>query len=406
MKNAPLSFTYDCSFAGFQAVIAGATLLMVVLSWPLWVSGGDFPRVPFVAGWPEPVRWLSWCRFVAMIVSLVAVAVGRGGRWAWAVTLGCLVWSILGDQNRLQPWVQQYFAVAVAFVMLRPAKALHLARWYAVVLYAGSGLSKLDASFVDELGRTFLVSLGHLVGLAPESWAGGVQTGATLAMPLAEVLIAVALTSSRTRWAGLAGSVVQHLLTIAILGPWALDHSTIVLVWNGALIVENLALFGVPAARWVPRERVIFGMVLLVVALVVGERWGWVDSWLGHALYASHAERASLAWPETKATALPLDIRRWLGPPDIEGYRRLDLTGWSRSERGIPVYPQNRVACGIAEFLVKRCAAATGPPVRLILLGRAGISRKSVRSRVECINLPAIQRRGDRFWINARPAPG
>ena len=391
---------------GFRVAIAGATLLMVGLSWPLWVGGGEFPRIPFVAGWPEPVRWLSWCRFGGLVGGLGAVAMGRGGRWAWVVTLGCLIWSILGDQNRLQPWVQHYLAVALGFVLLRPATTLDLARWYAVVLYAASGLSKLDASFVDELGRTFLVTLGHLVGLAPESWPSGLRTAATLAMPLAEVSIAVALIAARTRWVGLAGSVSQHLLTIAILGPWALDHSTIVLVWNGALIVENLALFGGPASRWMPRERVIFGMIPLIVGLVIGERWGWIDSWPAHALYASHAERASLAWPESTATNLPPEIQRRLGPPDVEGYRRLDLTGWSRAERGVPVYPQNRAACGIAEALVKRYAAANGPPVRLILLGRAGISRKSVRSRAECVNLPALRRRGDRFWINAHPPPG
>ena len=379
---------------------------MVGLSWPLWLAKGDFPRVPFVSGWSEPTGWLNWVRFGMLVGALAALALGRGGRWAWLITLGCLVWCILGDQNRLQPWVQQYLAVALAFVLFRPANALAIARWYAVVLYAASGLSKLDASFVDELGQTFLLTLGHQVSLTPESWPSRIRTVATLVMPLGEVLIAVALISTRTRWVGLTGSVVQHLGTIAVLGPWALDHSTIVLVWNGSMIVENLALFSGDSRGWSPRERVVFGVASLVVALVIGERWGWIDSWPGHALYANHAERTIIAWPEDRSDDLPPAIQRWLGPPDVEGLRRLNLTGWSRAERGVPVYPQNRVACGIAEALVKRYAAAPGPPVRVILLGRAGISQKSVRSRAECVDLPAIRRRGDRFWINAHPASG
>ena len=406
MKPAAGTANENHALTSFRVAIAGATLLMVGLSGPLWVSGGDFPRVPFVGGWPEPVRWLAWCRLGALVATLLAVASGRGGRPVWGISLGLLVWTILGDQNRLQPWVQQYLAVALAFVVFRPTTALAVARWYAVVLYAASGLSKLDPSFVDELGRALLATSGQLVGLEPELWPSRLRAGATLAMPLAEIAIAVALVGRRTRWIGLVGSVLQHLITIMILGPWGLDHSLIVLVWNGAMIGENLALFGGPSRHWLPRELVIRGVVPLVLALVVGERWGWVDSWPGHALYASHAERARIAWPETTATALPPEIQHWLGPADGVGGRWLDLTGWSRAERGVPVYPQNRVACGVAEALVERYAPATGPPVRLILLDRAGVSRKSVRRRVECVNLPAIRRRGDRFRINAHPAPG
>ena len=404
MRPDPRSLDPSRSLAWFRGALAGATLLMVGLSWPLWVDDGRFPRVPFLPGWPEPGPGLAWVRFGVLIGALGLVAVGRGGRWAGLVSLGCLGWSLLGDQNRLQPWVQQYLAVGLGLVCLRPARALDLARWYAVVLYAASGLSKLDFAFVNELGGTFLDTIGSLTGRAPRSWPTALRTSAILAMPLGEILIAITLVIPRARWVGLAGSVVQHLVTIAILGPWALDHSTIVLVWNGAMIVENLALFGGPATRWTPRAGAARAVGSLVVILVVGERWGLIDSWPAHALYASHAERARIDWPDARTAALPSTSQRWLGPPAVDGFRRLDLTGWSRAARGVPVYPQNRVAGGIAEALVARYATGNGPPVRVILLGRAGISRKTVRVRAECVNLPVLRRRGDRSWINAHPA--
>ena len=242
---------------------------------------------------------------------------------------------------------------------------------------------------------------GDLIGTAPEGWPGAVRLGAILAMPLGEVAIALALIAPRTRTIGLIGSVVQHGATIAILGPWALDHSAIVLTWNAALIVENLLLF---RGGWAPGPRSILAASGLTIALVVGERWGLADSWPAHALYASHAERTTIDWPA--GVALPPSVGRWLGPPDSDGRRRLDLTGWSRAERGVPVYPQNRVACAVAEALVARFLASDGPPVRVVLYGRAGVARNSRRGRVECVDLPSLRRRGDRSWINAHPASG
>ena len=349
---------------------------------------------------------MAWGLFALILISTGAVVLGRGGRLAWAVSLLSFAWAILEDQNRLQPWVQQYLAVALAAVLAGRKEFLDLARWYVIVLYAASGLSKLDSAFVDELGATFLSTIGHLTGFSPESWSTGLRTGATLAMPVGEILVAIALAAPRTRIWGLAGSVIQHVATILILAPWGLNHSAIVLVWNGAVLVENLILFGPPRAGWTPRGGASLGAGLLVVALVGAERWGWVDSWPSHALYASHAERSTILWPESEANALPPSIRGRLGPPDDDGLCRLDLTAWSRGERGVPIYPQNRVACGVAEALVERFAPPNGAPVRVIFWGRSGIARTSVRDRSECTNLRSLRRRGDRFWINAHPSPG
>ena len=392
--------------ACYRAVLAGATLLMVGLSWPLWAASDAFPRIPFVAGWPEPGGRLAGALAWILAGALALVALGRGGRWDWLTSLIALAWLILGDQARLQPWAQQYAVVALAAACLPRGRALGVARWYVVVLYAASALSKFDAAFVDELGETFVATLARLVGRDAAGWSPGTRLAAALALPTGELAVAVALAVPRLRGWGLAGSMVQHGATLAVLGPWGVDHSANVLIWNVAMALENLALFWPAPGLWEPRPGASRAVVVLVVALVGLERWGWVDSWPAHALYASHAERAAILWPEAAADALPPAIRRWLGPADAEGECRLDLTGWSRAARGVPVYPQGRVACGIATALVARYAPATGPMPRAILWGRAGLGRGTPRVRVKCVGLAALRRRGDRFLINARPAPG
>ena len=403
MNPAPEVDTAARRFDRFGRVLAGATLVMVGLSGPLWRDGVDFPQVPFVAGWPRFGSGLGRVRYALLIFGTLYAASGSAQRRAWAIGLIGFVWAILGDQCRLQPWVQQYVAVATVAVLGGRARALAWARWYAVILYAASGLSKLDAAFLDELGPTFLRAIA---GSGADSWPAGVRLMLILAMPAGEIFVALALAIPRSRHWGLAGATVQHLATIAALGPWGLDHSTIVLVWNGAFLVEDYLLFAGSTREPGPGGGPGLAVVGLILALVAGERWGLVDSWPAHALYASHAERAAILWPEAAADALPLPIRQHLGPPDADGVRRLDLTGWSRAGRGVPVYPQNRVAVGIAEALVARYAPDGAPPVRVLLWGRAGLGRTPPRPLIECVGPTALRRRGDRSWINAHPVPG
>jgi hypothetical protein len=390
----------------FRATLCGSTFLMVALSWPLWVDGGEFPRVPFVGAMPALPVWVSWAVLLGIEVSLVLAAFGW--RWRAMLSVGCvlLTFAILPDQNRFQPWAYQFAVAALLMACLPGSEALRLARWYVIGLYVYSSLSKLDASFCLELGPTFLSAILRPLGVDPWGWTQGPRNAATLAMPLFELVVAALLVLPSTRRWGVLGSILIHASLVGVLGPWGLDHSTIVLIWNVALAVEVMVLFwSVESPR--PKIRA-GGMGLLVRALFevlmvlpAGERLGWCDAWPAHALYASHAERSDIFIHEDESDRYPAEINRWLGPTGVGGWRRLDVTGWSRSLRGTPPYPSGRIGNAIAEFLEVRFA---GPqPVRLVQWGRAGVW-DGARPRDESLGLKAIRRRAGEFWINARPA--
>ena len=105
---------------------------------------------------------------------------------------------------------------------------------------------------------------------------------------------------------------------LLILGPWGLGHSTIVLVWNVALAIEEFFAFwprehgcrsGRPA--WGLREKAV-GLPMAAIASVMpmAARTGLFDSWPSHALYASHCERSSiLIDPSGDVEALPEALR-------------------------------------------------------------------------------------------------
>ncbi|AGA27198.1 MauE/DoxX family redox-associated membrane protein [Singulisphaera acidiphila] len=387
-----------------------ATLVMLVLSWPLWTNRDGFPRVPFVAGFPELMGLASFLAFAALLAALAFTTAGIAWRGSLTLGLGILLVLILGDQHRFQPWAYQFLMIGLLLVCLPPAHALTYGRWWFAALYVYSGLSKLDVSFCNELGNLFLVTAVRPLGLEPAAWPAPARMAAILAMPLWEIGVAVALIVPKTRRLGLAAALVLHTALLWILGPWGLRHSTIVLVWNGAMMVEVAILFGsTPAVsdegdaskrrRWVGiPARVLFWAAVI---LPLGERWGWLDAWPGHALYASHVERTEVFLHDAQWEELTPELQSHLQAPGPDSWRRFDLTAWSRAARGVPVYPQGRACNGLAEAIAARYGGRL--LIKVVQWGHAD-RWTGRRSRVECLGLEAIRRLGNGYRLNSHPA--
>src|SRR4051794_16203474 len=88
------------AFSRFRAAIGAATLLMLGLSWPLWVGTDDFPRVPFVGGLPDVSAPASWVLYGLLMVAVATAAAGLAWRPMLGLAAVLLVGSILLDQHR------------------------------------------------------------------------------------------------------------------------------------------------------------------------------------------------------------------------------------------------------------------------------------------------------------------
>lgn len=392
----------------FRFVLNLATLVMLGLSWPLWLGSEAFPRVPFVGNFPAMPGWVSWGLFGGLAIGLAVAMVGTAWRGALLACVGLLAALIAGDQNRLQPWVYQYLVTAMVLALADEGWGLRLARWFIVVMYWHSGFSKLDFTFAHELGPAFLQAGLGPFGLSPESWPSAWRTGLALALPCGEMIVAAGLAFRGTRRLALAGAVGLHLALLGVLGPWGLGHSTIVLVWNGALIIEDLILFGRKAegpklswrelvASWPPMA----WLMVAVAVLPFGERGGFWDTWPSFAVYASHNERTEILVHRDDRDFYPPAIRRHLIAVTGGPWFVLDLTGWSREVRGVPFYPQARVGNAIAEALARRYR--TPHLLRVVHQGRAD-RFTGRREREVSVGLDAIRRWGGRFLLNAHPA--
>jgi hypothetical protein len=395
-----------------RVVLGLATLVMLGLSWPLWVATTAFPRVPFVPRIAAPPAPVSWALLALLLGALAAATLGMAWRACLGISLLVLTFLILEDQHRFQAWAYQFGMVGLFLAALPEDRALALARGWYVATYAYSGLSKLDVSFCRELGKRFLDVAVRPLGMDPSTWPTAVRVAAILAMPAWEIAVALGLSLPATRRPGRVGAVVLHGALLLILGPWpwGMGHSTIVLVWNAAMLVEVWIAFrpdlaARPGSDRVatvsPLGRLAQGAFLAGILLPLGERWGYCDAWPAHALYASHVGRTEVFLHEDELGAYPPEVRRQVGAAGPGPWRRLDLTGWSRAERGVPVYPQDRACHGLAEFLAERYGDQN--LIRVVQWGPAECWTGH-RTHVALLGLEAIRRHGERYRLNAHPA--
>jgi hypothetical protein len=388
------------------------TLAMLVLSWPLWVEPTAFPRVPFVARLPHLPAAVAWALFLVVLGSIATATAGFSWRKCLALSVVALVLLIIGDQHRFQAWIYQFGMVALLLSALPSRHALALGRWWYVATYCYSGLSKLDVSFCRELGGSLLDAAGSVLGADCQRWPSTARTLAILAMPAWELVVAVLLSVPVTRQIGRIGAVLIHGALLLILGPWGMNHSTIVQVWNAVTATEVWIAFGpdlaftrepsravgTTVAGWAVR-----GLFLIGMLLPLGEPWGSCDAWPAHALYASHVERTEVFLHEDQIASYPPEVQRYArsGGPRAGPWRRLDLTGWSRAVRGVPVYPQGRACNGLAEALAARYGEHD--LIRVVQSGRAD-RWTGRRKQVSLLGLDEIRRHAARYLLNAHPA--
>ncbi len=459
---------------------AAALWLLLCVTWRLWLpdsaaldalgqaanSGPAFPTVPLwrLGLLPAPLRLLlESAAVIALLVSLALVmTVNRVALspWPFVAIVASLTLLFIGNQHRLQPWAYQAWLYGWLFASCSPylpssvrfssfhappppdpslqpwwhlglAAARRQQRWVVILtasIYGYSALGKLDQQFFHTVGPELLTGLlslftseGVATAIASNRWCVAV-------MPVSELTIAIGLLVPLTRrWAGW-GAMAMHTTLLATLGPWALNHSGGVLLWNLFLLLQawlcfarnplpslcpksGLTLWSVgqgqtafqteaAPARSVsegptrhrseePSPRLRLGLrsspatFVLIAAVLLpllertpsGSVATWWDHWLSWALYSPHNSRAEVQIHHSAVGLLPPAWQAYAQALDDEDddWCTVDLGRWSLEQRSVPVYPQARFQLGLAIEIGRR----------LEQTGRGGAIRVKLRSAAD-----------------------
>ncbi len=392
-------------------------LALVAATWKLWTPQEVFPRVPLFR-WAPP-DWWDW-------TSLALIAIGGGGllagprcrirRFAATLAFGLAI-AFLCDQHRLQPWAWQFFILALLITLADEALLWTGWQWLTISIYFYSALSKFDREFLDSIGHTFAATaFGGLFSWDRSGYPPGPSPFYSMnyalmwAYPVGELGVALLLAIPVSRKGGMWAAIAMHGLLLQILGPFGLNHSYGVLIWNVLFVIQDVMLFS-------PHGSLFRGPLISSPLGTVKRPWGWKNllsqvliGWmmLWPASYRSGFCDAWLAWalyvtPSPKGTVdvgvLTMERQQELRSAGIIG-TDFDLFGsvsgpWSLRTLHAPAYPNLR--CDVAAALDIAEHFDTDY-VRLMVR-----SRQSDTIEIDMQSAHEIHAYARRFWFNAYP---
>lgn len=407
--------TIETRLAWLTRLLGLGVLALVAVTWRLWTPQELFPRVPLFR-WAPP-DWWDW-------TSLGLITIGGLGLLAathrqvriFATTLAAgLALAFVCDQHRLQPWAWQFFILALLLALADKPLIWTGWQWLTISIYFYSALSKFNVEFLDSIGHAFARNaLGGLfsttTGYPPGPSAFyGMNYAFMWIFPVGELGVALLLAIPVTCKWGMWAAIAMHSLLLQILGPYGLNHSSGVLLWNVFFIAQAAVLFmpsqrfwsgkslTLPYARqsvcaWPNRiAQLLLAWILLWPATHI---FGFCDAWLAWAVYVSPSPFASIDVRMLVFDHLP-ELRKLQIIQPQETDHELPVGQWSLRTVQAPAYPNVRNMVAVSLELSERF---NSDHVRLIVSRRPNATIESDLQSAHEIHAYAR-----RFWFNAYP---
>lgn len=398
-----------------RRVLALFALILMGVTWPLWSDPASSisPRIPWFGFLRSMPSWLDSTALGITVVGLVSCVVAPSGtRWT-RISLAVLLvglFPLLGyDQHRLQPWMWELLLFAILFLIAPGQSGWRWWRWVVISIYLHSGLSKLDASFVESHGQLILEGMLQPLSIDVRFWPERTREAIAWTFPIGEIVLCVFLAMRRTQRWGLWMSVVMHVALIWTLGV-GLRHESGVVIWNVQFIVQNFILFGgrssatvaetdatpIPESAFIRIAAAAFGLFAVLFPLT--ENIGICDHWPAWAVYSSRPGQVDVLIPEEALQRLPAESKEYVGPPaPLETDRPLRLDAWSFETRSCPLYPQNRYRLAVGRALLGNAAEDA------VFIVTSTPTRWGDRPDPQRLENAEVETFLKRYWMNTLP---
>lgn len=381
--------------------------LLMLSTWQLWLPAREVPRVP-AFGWLTALPpALDYLLLSVLLFGLMNALVRPDRARGPAITIVALVGLMLLDQFRWQPWAYQLFLIGVALAAAPAAAARSWLQWLLISVYLFSGFAKLNLTFANTLGQQILSTFVGFLGLELSPVVSDQRIAMALSFPIMEFVAAAMMIVPRSRAIGVSLACVIHVGNLLVLGPWGLDHSLGVLLWNVVSLAVLILLFYptspeepselVPPGAW--PAKMAKGLILFAIVLPVGYTPGLWDRWPSWGLYAPSGERAEIFVHQRVADRLPSTLPTELAGED-SAWQRVRVDTWLIKQTNAPRYPQNRVAIALALALDNQ--ARLGDYLR-VELASAADRFSGERDRKLLSGSQEIREYARRYWLNTVP---
>lgn len=332
-------------------MVCAGLLVGIFFSFELWFPlERTFPRAPFV--FESPI-WFERILNAILIISLISAMFFQKEKLFLITTIFSLGLLIFFDQNRLQPWVYQYFLIFTVIILAEKdeEKSLGLIQVLLAALYFWSGLQKLNFTFLHE-------TLPKLFGnIFPEINLPFVFIGILIA--LIEIFTGIGLVFQKTRKFAVFSAIMTHTTILILL--IAVNYNQIVWVWNFTLILSVFTAFWKSENSLKEtfqtfntiKVKSVTAVVAASILLPISSFFGLWDSYLSGTLYSGNVAVGVIRIDSEVFEKLPPNARQSVFQTKTGSEKMLPLVEWSLADLNVPVYPEPRVFRQIATEICK-----------------------------------------------------
>ncbi|MCB0531227.1 MAG: hypothetical protein KDD14_03445 [Saprospiraceae bacterium] len=333
-------------------LIALALLAHIALSWPLWFPSASrsIPLTPLITGlFPENIVF-NVLQISALILLTGFVLWFPNKQTAKIGLIAMLLWLVLQDTNRLQPWLYFYLLSLCLIVAGRNQSDYTVwgLRLVLAAVYAWGGFNKLTPFFAEDNFPWFCEAFVWTKPLGKLPMFG-------YAVAAVEFIFAPGLLWAKTRPVFRWLVVGFHLFIALAISPLGLNWNTIVIPWNLSMAGMVWLLFDPKMQITVEhyfelnRSRITSGMVLLLAwvfpALNIFHVWDEALSWKMYSNTQTEASFYARIPINCGYTGMNLD------PLTYDQGRKLLLDDWAIKELHVPAYNNRRTQQQLARYL-------------------------------------------------------
>lgn len=397
----------------FLSVMLVFEIVLVIVTWPLWMSIDQFPAVPLLASlagipvWVDQLCALLLCLSAGVSAVLVlresshtSSPIARRSLWITVICGGILC---LLNQHRLQPWHWLFLLLSLQTLLLRRDSRLPAFRLTIATIYLFAAASRWGPDVATGMSRQILAVAMNACGLSQLMKNATFVFAACCTMTAVEFLTGVFLLVPRLRRLGVAISIALHLVLILALSPIGLNHHAGVLVWNAFLLIGVFILFW-PRFDWVQirDSRTSVGALrwsqLFIILFPLSAYVGWADNWPAWQVYSPRPEIVRVFIHEDAVSQVPDDLAVFLGQPaPLNVWHPLRIDRWALATTGVPLYPEDRFQLAVAAKLMARFANAGD--VQVLLDNSA--SRRQSKANTNRLDAELLRASLEGFTFNA-----
>lgn len=354
------------------ALVAVAQAMLMISTWPLWMSRTEFPQVAVLPMLDTQPLWLHQAFSIVLLFCCLAVArhnlfpsadsktqnSSEGPvRFLWTGWLFLASGLILGmlDQHRFQPW-HWLSLLMISSRLILPAKEWRsVARCLLASIYLFAAFSRLGPEVDSEMSGQVLLVILKTAGLNHILPQSSTFFWMAAAMNAAEMTIGVCLLIPRTRRKAIGAAVLLHLVLLICLSPLGLNHQPGVLLWNLFLMVAVVTAFAradLDEPIRSSRSRVFVAVIFLIP---ISGLFAIADNWISWQVYSPRPEVVRLGVREDQIDHLPRSLQPFVMSPlplqDVCGIR---IDRWSLQEKRVPLYPEDRFQIAVVKRIVQK----------------------------------------------------